>query len=135
MVINYALSEIDDTAKQIIDNSSHKVILFTGSMGAGKTTLIKSIVRQLGYKGEVSSPTFSLVNEYSTEKGEPIFHFDFYRINDVEEAFDIGFEDYLMQGKWIFIEWPEKINILLDDECHSAKIESINENERILKWD
>ncbi|MAZ29525.1 MAG: tRNA (adenosine(37)-N6)-threonylcarbamoyltransferase complex ATPase subunit type 1 TsaE [Cytophagaceae bacterium] len=134
MNATYALSHIDDIAQKVIDNSSHKVILFSGPMGAGKTTLIKSMVRYLGYDGEVSSPTFSLVNEYCTNVGELIFHFDFYRINDPNEALDIGFDEYLDQNGWVFIEWPEKINNLLPENYHSANIKSINEKERLLEF-
>lgn len=79
-------------------------------MGAGKTTLIKAICRKLMVKDEVNSPTFSIVNEYKTENGESVFHFDFYRINKIEEAFDIGYENYFYSPSYCFIEWPEKLS-------------------------
>ncbi len=82
-------------------------------MGSGKTTLIKEIVKQLGVDEVASSPTFSLVNEYHSDKGEIIYHFDFYRIENEEEAFDIGVEEYFYSDHWCFIEWPEKVENLL----------------------
>ncbi len=92
----------------------HKIVLFKGEMGAGKTTLIKEICKQLGVKDSVSSPTFSLVNEYQTSSGEPIFHFDFYRIKNLNEVYDIGYEDYFFSGHYCFIEWPEMIEPLIN---------------------
>jgi len=82
-------------------------------MGVGKTTLIKELIKQLGSLDNVSSPTFSLVNEYDSRKGEKIYHFDFYRIKSEEEALDMGIEDYLYSDIWCFIEWPEKVKNLL----------------------
>ena len=102
-------------------NLRYPIVLFEGSMGAGKTTLIKAYARHLGVEDEVASPTFSLVNEYLL-KGEPVFHFDFYRINDEEEALDIGVEEYLQSGHPCWIEWPEKIRNLLPVECSVVKI-------------
>jgi tRNA threonylcarbamoyladenosine biosynthesis protein TsaE len=93
------------------------VFAFYGQMGAGKTTIIKAICRQLSVTDEVNSPTFSIVNEYNTTKGEPVFHFDFFRINAVEEAFDIGYENYFYSPSYCFIEWPEKIGQLLPQNC------------------
>ena len=110
---NYTLKQLPQIAQQIIDVSSKKTLLFYGSMGVGKTTLIKEIVKQLGVNDVVSSPTFSLVNEYQTRNGETIYHFDFYRIHSEEEALDIGIEDYFYNNDWCFIEWPEKVKNLL----------------------
>ena len=110
---NYTLKQLPQIAQQIIDVSSKKTLLFYGSMGVGKTTLIKEIVKQLGVDDVVSSPTFSLVNEYQTRNGETIYHFDFYRIHSEEEALDIGIEDYFYNNDWCFIEWPEKVKNLL----------------------
>lgn len=103
--ITYNLSELESVSKQILDFCAHKIVLIKGEMGAGKTTLIKSLVKTLGSNDNVSSPTFSLVNEYQTDT-DKIFHFDFYRINHIEEALDMGFEEYLDQNAWVFIEWP-----------------------------
>jgi len=110
---NYTLKQLPQIAQQIIEESSKKTLLFYGSMGVGKTTLIKEIVKQLGVDDMVSSPTFSLVNEYQSSNGETIYHFDFYRIHSEEEALDIGIEDYFYNNDWCFIEWPEKVKNLL----------------------
>jgi len=102
-------------------------------MGVGKTTLIKEICKQLGVKDLISSPTYSLVNEY---EGNDIlvYHFDFYRIKDEEEAFQIGFEEYLITNAWIFIEWPEKIMNLLPEEFEKIKINLKNDKSRVLNF-
>jgi len=110
---NYTLKQLPQIAQQIIEKSSKKTLLFYGSMGVGKTSLIKEIVKQLGVDDVVSSPTFSLVNEYQSRNGETIYHFDFYRIHNEEEALDIGIEDYFYNNDWCFIEWPEKVKNLL----------------------
>lgn len=108
----YALKDLSEIAKSIIETAQHKVLLFIGEMGVGKTTLIKQLCKELGSKDNISSPTFSLVNEYNA-KDEFIYHFDFYRIEDEEEALDIGLEDYLYSNNWCFIEWPQNIKNLL----------------------
>ncbi|MCX2680794.1 tRNA (adenosine(37)-N6)-threonylcarbamoyltransferase complex ATPase subunit type 1 TsaE [Galbibacter sp. EGI 63066] len=114
--ITYSLNEIDKAAKEIIQKAGSKILLFYGEMGVGKTTLIKEIIKQLGSTDNISSPTYSLVNEYKGTNG-PIFHFDFYRINTIDEAFDIGVEDYLYSNEWCLIEWPEKIEELLPNNA------------------
>lgn len=113
----YQLSEIDSVAKKIIQNAASNIFLFYGTMGAGKTTLIKALVKQLGLPDNAVSPTFALVNEYGDKK--KLHHFDFYRIKDESEAFDIGFEEYLSLPGWVCIEWPENIKNLLP-ERHTA---------------
>jgi len=113
MIKNYALEELPIIAKEIIKSAKHKVLLFYGEMGVGKTTLIKEIVKQLGSMDTVSSPTFSLVNEYHTTNGEKIYHFDFYRINNENEALDIGVEEYFYSDCWCLAEWPDKVENLL----------------------
>lgn len=113
MVKNYALEELPEIAKEVIKSAKNKVLLFYGEMGVGKTTLIKEIVKQLKSKDNVSSPTFSLVNEYHTVDDEKVYHFDFYRINNENEALDIGVEEYFYSDYWCLIEWPEKVKNLV----------------------
>jgi tRNA threonylcarbamoyladenosine biosynthesis protein TsaE len=108
------LDKLEFAAKKIISTFSHqKLFAFYGAMGAGKTTLIKVMCEVLGVKDYTSSPSFSLINEYRTCSGEIIYHFDFYRIQHIEEAFDLGYEDYFYSGHYCFIEWPERIEQLL----------------------
>jgi tRNA threonylcarbamoyladenosine biosynthesis protein TsaE len=113
MIKNYALDELPAIAKEIIKSAKNKVLLFHGEMGVGKTTLIKEIVRQLGSSDTVSSPTFSLVNEYHTDNDEKVYHFDFYRINNENEALDIGVEEYFYSDCWCLVEWPNKVENLV----------------------
>ena len=108
-----ALSEVSDYLMSLRDEAD--VIAFYGSMGAGKTTLIKDFCHRMGVTDEVNSPTFAIVNEYVTEEGEPVYHFDFYRIKKIEEAYDIGYENYFYSGHLCLIEWPEMIEPLLPD--------------------
>jgi len=123
------LSELTEVAKWIIANLKNRVVLFQGEMGSGKTTLIKEVCRQLGVSEEVSSPTFSLVNEYQGKMG-PVYHFDFYRLEAEEEALDFGVEEYLDSGHWCLLEWPEKISNLLPEEYTTLIIEYC-ENSRV----
>ncbi len=128
MNTNYNLDQISDIAKEIISSSKHKILLFYGSMGSGKTTLIKEIVKQLDVGDVANSPTFSLVNEYRSSKGKIIYHFDFYRIEKEEEAYDMGIEEYFLSDNWCFIEWPEKVENLLPLDTVSIFI-SINSDD------
>jgi tRNA threonylcarbamoyladenosine biosynthesis protein TsaE len=106
---SFNITDINSIAQEILRSVNSKVLLFYGELGVGKTTLISEIVKELGCDTDVSSPTFSIVNEYEVKDGL-VYHFDFYRINNEEEVYDIGFEDYLSSDHWIFIEWPEKIS-------------------------
>ncbi len=127
---SFDISDINLVAKQILKSVNSKIILFHGEMGIGKTTLISAIVKELGYKNDVSSPTFSIVNEYEVTDGL-VYHFDFFRVNDESEAFDIGFEDYLYSGNWCFIEWPDKVENLLPEnvnEIHLKKGKDLKRN-------
>jgi tRNA threonylcarbamoyladenosine biosynthesis protein TsaE len=133
MTLTYELSEIDRIAVQILSEVKSKTLLFYGDMGAGKTTLIKALVKALGASDLASSPTFSLVNEYQTDQGK-IFHFDFYRIEDEMEALDMGIEDYLNLDTWKFIEWPQKIEKLLDEDVQKLEVLTLNEGTRMLKF-
>ena len=109
-----SLDKIDEAAVEFIramgDNT---VFAFHGDMGAGKTTFIKAVCENLGVSDTINSPTFAIVNEYRSDSGELIYHFDFYRINKIEEVFDFGYEDYFYSGSLCFIEWPEKVDTLL----------------------
>ena len=129
----YLLSEIDAVAKELLQESRSKTILFYGEMGAGKTTLIKSILKALGAEDSGSSPTFSLVNVYETENGS-VNHFDFYRIKDESEAWDLGFEEYLDSDAWNLIEWPEKIRNFIEEEHQKVQIEILDSGHRKLKF-
>ena len=105
-----SLSDLDGVAGEILEKASdHKIFCFHGEMGAGKTTLIKSICRKLGVNDEVQSPTFSIVNEYVDHTKNPVYHFDFYRLKNEEEAYDLGYEQYFFSGYFCLIEWPEKV--------------------------
>jgi tRNA threonylcarbamoyladenosine biosynthesis protein TsaE len=109
----YSLNDLPQVAQEVLANSKYKILLFYGEMGAGKTTLIKEIVKQLNVLDNVSSPTFSLVNEYHTQENESVFHFDFYRIDDETEALDMGVEEYFYSNNWCLVEWPNKVENLL----------------------
>jgi tRNA threonylcarbamoyladenosine biosynthesis protein TsaE len=126
-----SLEDLGELAKQIVNLTDQKVFAFYGEMGAGKTTLIKKIVEVLGSNDEVSSPTFSLVNEYFSETAGTIYHFDFYRIESEDEVFDIGYEDYLYSSHYCFIEWPEKIANLLPSSYVKVTIKD-QESKRLI---
>jgi tRNA threonylcarbamoyladenosine biosynthesis protein TsaE len=125
---NYSLQDISEVAREVIASAKHKVMLFYGEMGVGKTTLIKEIVKQLGVLDNVSSPTFSLVNEYHATNKEKVYHFDFYRINKEEEALDMGIEEYFYSNCWCLVEWPNKIENLLPLKSVTISI-TANENQ------
>ena len=110
------LEDLPSVAREIMENYPEETFFaFRGELGAGKTTLIKNICNFLGVKEVVSSPTFSLVNEYINTENQVIYHFDFYRIESEEEAYDIGFEDYILSGNRCLVEWPERIENLLPE--------------------
>ena len=116
------LNELPQVAQESINYfGKDKIVLFYGEMGAGKTTLIKEICKAYGVKDNITSPTFSIVNEYHTSTGEIIYHFDFYRIKNEDEALDMGYEEYFFSGHRCLIEWPEKINNLLP--ANTIKVE------------
>lgn len=116
-----SIEELTTIAKELIPHFQHKTILFEGEMGAGKTTFIKVLVEEMGTLDEVSSPTFSIVNEYETDLGK-VFHFDLYRIKSEEEAMDFGIEEYLYSNQYCLIEWPSKIENLIPNEHHTIEI-------------
>ena len=130
--INYSIKEIGKTAKIVLSlNPSAKIFIFNGEMGSGKTTIIKALIKELGYKGNVSSPTFSLINEYFN--GDKIYHFDFYRIKNRNELLDIGIDEYISSNNWCFIEWPSLIVDMLPDKHIELNIDVISSDHRKLR--
>lgn len=128
-----SLADIDAAASTIVQSlDGYRKIAFSGEMGAGKTTLIQSVCKVLGVESIVNSPTFSLINEYFTDKGESIYHFDLYRIEDVSEMYDMGYEDYFFSDSWCFIEWPEKAIELLPEDTLMLKIDVKEDGRRII---
>ena len=118
------LKELPEIARKLVEQfPEERVFAFYGKMGAGKTTFIQSVCRVLGSDDTVTSPTFALINEYNTQKNGSVFHFDFYRIKNLEEVFDLGYEDYLYSGSYCLIEWPELIEPLLPEKVVRVKIE------------
>ncbi len=119
----YKIEDLPNIAKKVIGAANGKTVwVFEGEMGAGKTTLIKAICKELGVMSTVQSPTFSIVNEYLTDTSETIYHFDFYRLKNETEALDFGIEEYLDSGNICLLEWAEKIDSLLPDECFKISI-------------
>lgn len=133
MKLIYSYHQIDEIAGKIVRESTSKTLCFYGQMGAGKTTVIKAIVKELGGADNANSPTFGIVNEYRFKTGELLgYHFDFYRLDDEFEALDLGFEDYLNDDVWIFIEWPEKIASLLPEATTDLFLEVLDRDQRAL---
>lgn len=131
MKIIYSLEEINAIAKQILATPFlKKIITFHAPMGAGKTTLIKEIVKELGVNDNSSSPTFSLVNEYKTSQDETLYHFDLYRLNSEEEGYDMGLDEYFYSDNWCFIEWPEKTPNLIPMDHASITIKILTNEKR-----
>ncbi len=131
--LTYKLQDIDTVAKQVISAlGASKVVLFYGKMGSGKTTLIQAMLKALKSEDVASSPTFSIVNEYQIPNDQ-VFHFDFYRIESIEEALNFGVEDYLYSDNWLFIEWPERIKALLPNDAIRVDITIVDNDRRSLK--
>ena len=132
-----SLDNIHEAAKQFIGAMGDSTVFaFYGKMGAGKTTFIKAVCEELGVTDVINSPTFAIINEYrSDETGELIYHFDFYRINKMEEAFDFGYEDYFYSGALCFIEWPELIEELLPTDVVKVSIEEQEGGSRLMKME
>ncbi|MGL4780353.1 MAG: tRNA (adenosine(37)-N6)-threonylcarbamoyltransferase complex ATPase subunit type 1 TsaE [Bacteroidales bacterium] len=130
------LDAIHDTAREFIrEMGDSTVFAFHGEMGAGKTTFIKALCEVLGVEDVINSPTFAIINEYRSDlTGELIYHFDFYRINKIEEAYDFGYEDYFFSGSLCFIEWPEKVEELLPGDVVDVYISENEDGTRSIKW-
>lgn len=125
-------ADLDEAAGKLLSFAGEeKIFVFEGDMGAGKTTFIKSVAKAMGVEDLVSSPTFSIVNEYDAS-GAPVYHFDFYRINDLREAYDIGYEEYFYSGNFCLIEWPQKISALLPESYIKTEILIVGDRERSL---
>lgn len=118
-------NDLPQIAQKIVSQLHTPIVLFRGEMGVGKTTLISAILDAMQAEDEVSSPTYALVNEYQTKKGV-VYHFDFYRINTEEEAYDMGWEEYAYSGNFCFVEWPEKIENLVPENHHTINLENHN---------
>lgn len=132
MKIVYSIEDVDNVAREVIKNVKSKIIFLYGNMGVGKTTLIKSLVKHLGSKDNVNSPTFSIVNEYMAID-DVIYHFDLYRVKDIEEVYNFGIEDYLYSNKWSLIEWPELIEQIAPKCFDKISIELNDDNTRTLE--
>ncbi|MFW0714576.1 tRNA (adenosine(37)-N6)-threonylcarbamoyltransferase complex ATPase subunit type 1 TsaE [Pedobacter sp. N23S346] len=125
------LSALPNAAAQLLAFAGEvKIFIFDGDMGAGKTTFIKTFCQVLGVADVVSSPTYSIVNEYESAKGS-VYHFDFYRIKDIQEAYDLGYEEYFYGGGICLIEWPERVAELLPDHLVKVEISIVDENRRV----
>tara|TARA_B100001769_G_scaffold93309_1_gene71801 strand:+ start:65 stop:484 length:420 start_codon:yes stop_codon:yes gene_type:complete len=131
MKLEYSLKNISKVSQKIVENIKHKIIVFEGEMGSGKTTLIKSICKKIKTTDNVSSPTFSLINEYKSQNSI-IYHFDFYRIKNINEAYDFGANEYIDSGRLCLIEWGFKIKEMLPEQYHVIKIKKISKNLREL---
>ena len=132
------LNDIDKAAMEFIQYASSSplqsnIFAFFGQMGAGKTTFIKAICRALGVEDDVNSPTFTIVNEYRSAKGFPVYHFDFYRINKISEAYDIGIDEYFAGDGISLIEWTEKIEEILPDECFRVYVQVEGDGSRSVR--
>ena len=135
MELNFEISnenELDFISKEIFEKFKSKVFLFYGEMGVGKTAFIKSICKHLNVVDVVSSPTFSIVNQYVNDQDEFMYHFDFYRTNNKNEIFDIGYEEYLFSDSFCFIEWPERLDNLLPNKYLEIKMK-LRDGNRVIK--
>ena len=134
-IVIKGLDTIDEAAKEFLQEiGDNKIIALYGSMGAGKTTFVTALCRVLGVEDVVNSPTFTIVNEYQTEEGEPVFHFDFYRIKSLREVEDLGFEEYVYSNCLCLMEWPEMIEEMLPEETVKVSISEQEDGTRLIKF-
>lgn len=138
-----SLAGLHDAAEEIarlIEEGGYRLLLLSGTMGAGKTTLVREICSVWGVRDDVTSPTFALINEYSDDAGNPIYHFDIYRINSIDEVLDLGYEEYFYSGNICFVEWHEKMSPLLPEKSDSTlrmaeiRITATDQEERIIEF-
>ena len=132
MKVKFELDQLNKTSVELKKNINYNIVLISGDMGAGKTTLIKELLLHMSVIDNVSSPTFSIINEYSTSKDEIIYHMDLYRIKDIAELDNIGFFEYLESGRTCLIEWGEMIEELIDSDYNKFTL-TVEDNLRILK--
>lgn len=133
-IVFATLNDIESAATKFLDlTKGKKHFAFYGEMGAGKTTFIKTLCRLLQVTDVVTSPTFSIINEYHTQTEEKIFHFDFYRIKDIEEVFNLGYEDYFYSDHFCFVEWPELVEELLPEHMTKVHITVLPDGKRSMK--
>lgn len=131
---NVRLRHLESVAKELLSNSEGiRIFAFYGPMGAGKTTFIQSICHALGSDDNITSPTFAIINEYRTSLSETIYHFDFYRIKNLDEAYDLGYEDYFYSDNYCLIEWPEKVEPLLPDQYFEVRMEATGDDVRTIR--
>jgi tRNA threonylcarbamoyladenosine biosynthesis protein TsaE len=129
------IEHIREAAREFIEHiGDRRVFAFYGKMGAGKTTFVKAICEELGVDDVITSPTFAIINEYTSAKDDTIFHFDFYRIKKLEEVYDMGYEDYFYSGALCFIEWPELIEEILPDDAVRVSITEQDDGSRIVTF-
>jgi len=131
MKMTYTLLDLPDVAGVVLSDLSNKTLLLYGDMGVGKTTLIKELAKKLGVKELLSSPTYSIINEYELEN-DKLYHFDFYRLENENEAIDIGVEDYFYSGHWNIIEWPDRIENLLPKNKTKIQLTKNNDGSRTI---
>lgn len=135
MTVNFTLSKINEVAKSFFaETTDHKVIAFHGDMGAGKTTFIHALCEAMGVTDTISSPTFSIINQYNTSAGQTVYHMDLYRLKDEEEAINAGVEDCLYSGNTCLVEWPEKVPGIFPEDTLHVFIENSNTAERKISW-
>lgn len=131
----FDLSQLPQAAKSFIDSiGDDRIFLFEGEMGAGKTTFIAEVCRQMGADDDFGSPTFSLVNEYADSKGNPIYHFDLYRIESPREALDMGVEEYFQSGELCLVEWPDRLGTLVPEEARIVTLTVNPDQSRTLSF-
>ncbi len=129
-----SLDEINTVAKQFIELvGERRVFAMYGAMGVGKTTFVKAVCEELGVEDTITSPTFAIVNEYHTQKDKIVYHFDFYRIEDVQEAYDFGYEDYFYSKAMCFIEWPERIDSILPSDVINLNFREEEDGSRVIQ--
>lgn len=132
----YDLGDLKEVAEMILESlDGRNVVVFRGEMGAGKTTLISALCEVLGVEDDVTSPTFALVNNYQTAAGDDLYHFDFYRIDRIEEAYDMGYEEYFYGSGLCLVEWPEKVEELLPDDVMKVTITPTSNTRRVITID